>query len=411
MREIDTDVCVVGGGPAGLVLALLMLRSGLGVVVLERLRAHQREFRGDILQPGALALLDALGVLSGARERGARELDRFRLLDGDRVLMEADYRLLPPPYDHLLTVPRPHLLDELLAHCRRSPHFRYLPGRRAGGLLRREGRIAGVVADGPSGRCAVRARVVVGADGRLSRIRRLAGIGAGRTGPLGQDVLWCSLRTSPGGAPPPDEVRVVRTPAGPVLVHGGWPDRIQLGWTLPPGHGGALTASGLEPVAERLARAVPEYRGLILDQLRAPADLTVVDVFSARAERWVDDGLVLIGDAAHTHGLLGAQGVHLAVQDAVVLHPVLTGALAAGDTGAARLAAFERRRGPDIAAVMRRQSLHNRVMHAQGTYATRVRPRLARALRHTPLYRRALQRVAYGNPSIRITDDRACGWA
>ncbi|MEU8823155.1 FAD-dependent monooxygenase [Streptomyces sp. NPDC048636] len=410
MREIDTDVCVVGGGPAGLVLALLMLRSGLGVVVLERARAHQREFRGEILQPGALALLDALGVLTGVRARGARELDRFRFLDGDRVLLEADYRLLPPPYDHLLTVPRPHLLDELLAHCRQSPRFRYLPGRRAGGLLRREGRIAGVVADGPSGRCAVRARVVVGADGRFSRIRRLAGIGAGRTAPRGQDVLWCSLRTE-AAAPPPPEVRVVRTPGGPVLLHGSWPDRIQLGWTLPHGHGRALTASGLERVTERLVRAVPEYGGLIRDQLSAPDDLTVVDVFSARAERWVADGLVLIGDAAHTHSLIGAQGVNLAVQDAVVLHPVLTDALAAEDTGAARLAAFERRRGPDIAAVMRRQSLHSRVMHAHGAYATRVRPRLARVLRHTPLYRRALQRVAYGNPSIRITDDRACGWA
>ncbi|MBL1097980.1 FAD-dependent monooxygenase [Streptomyces coffeae] len=411
MREIDTDVCVVGGGPAGLVLALLMLRSGLGVVVLERARAHQREFRGEILQPGALALLDALGVLTGARARGACELDRFRFLDGERVLLEADYRLLPPPYDHLLTIPRPHLLDELLTHCRRSPRFRYLPGRRAGGLLRRKGRIAGVVADGPSGRCAVRARVVVGADGRFSRIRRLAGIGAGRTEPCGEDVLWCSLRTGAAEVPPPREVRVVRTPDGPVLVHGCRPDRIQLGCTLPHRQGHELTASGLEHVTERLVRAVPEYGGLIRDRIRAPGDLTVVDVFSARAERWADDGLVLIGDAAHTHSLIGAQGVNLAVQDAVVLHPVLTGALADDDTGAARLAAFERRRGPDIASVMRRQSLHSRVMHAHGAYATRVRPRLARALRHTPLYRRALQRIAYGNPTIRITDDRACGWA
>ncbi|QKV94814.1 FAD-dependent monooxygenase [Streptomyces sp. NA02950] len=411
MREIDTDVCVVGGGPAGLVLALLMLRSGLGVVVLERARAHQREFRDEILQPGALALLDALGVLSGARARGASALDRFRFLDGDRVLLEADYRLLPPPYDHLLTLPRPHLLDELLAHCRRSPHFRYLPGRRAGGLLRREGRIAGVVADGPSGRCAVRARVVVGADGRHSRIRRLAGIGAGRTGPSGQDVLWCSLRTAAAGMPPPREVRVVRTPGGPVLVHGAWPDRIQLGCMLPHRRGRELTASGLERVTERLVRAVPEYGGLIRDQLRTAADLAVVDVFSARAERWVGDGLVLIGDAAHTHSLIGAQGVSLAVQDAVVLHSVLAGALASDDTGAARLTAFERRRGPDVAAVMRRQSLHSRVMHAEGAYATRVRPRLVWALRHTPLYRRALQRIAYGDPSIQLPDDGARGWA
>ncbi|MET7905252.1 FAD-dependent monooxygenase [Streptomyces sp. NPDC005336] len=409
MREIDTDVCVVGGGPAGLVLALLMLRSGARVTVLECARAHQREFRGELLQPGAMALLDALGVLAGARARGAHEHDRYRVIDGDRVLLEADYRLLPAPYDHILSLPRPHVLDELLARCRRSPGFRYLPGRRAGGLVRRDGRIAGVTADGPYGRCTVRARVVVGADGRFSRIRRLAGIGAGRAEALAQDVLWCTLSVRGEEGPPVREVRVFRAGGSPALVYGSWPDRVQIGWTLPHRGYRDIAALGLDHVKERLVRAVPQYAALIREQIRSPCDLSLLDVFSARAERWVDDGLVLIGDAAHTHSPIGAQGINLAVQDAVVLHPVLTRALAEDDTGAARLAAFERRRGPDIAAVMRMQTLQSRAMLSHGAFATRVRPHLARALRHTPLYRKVLQRMAYGNPSIRITDDLAYG--
>ncbi|MEU8872579.1 FAD-dependent monooxygenase [Streptomyces javensis] len=408
MREIDTDVCVVGGGPAGLVLALLMLRSGARVTVVECARAHQRVVRGEILQPGAMELLDALDVLAGARARGAHEHHRFLVIEGERVLLEADYRLLPAPHDHLLSVVRSHLLDELLARCRRSPGFRYLPGRRAGALLRREGRIAGVIAEGPPGRCAVRARVVVGADGRFSRIRRLAGIGAGRADAFAQDVLWCTLVTPPE-EPPVRDVRVYRTGGGPVLVHGSWPNRIQIGWTLPHRRYGHIAALGLDHVKERLARAVPRYATLIRDQIRTPADLGVLDVFSARAERWVADGLVLIGDAAHTHSPIGAQGINLAVQDAVVLHPLLARALADGDTSARRLAEFERRRGPDIAAVMRMQTLQSRAILSQGAFTTRVRPRLARALRHTPIYRKILQRMAYGNPSIRIADAGVCG--
>ncbi|MEU5273716.1 FAD-dependent monooxygenase [Streptomyces hygroscopicus] len=408
LREIDTDVCVVGGGPAGLVLALLMLRSGARVTVVECARAHQRAFRGEILQPGAMALLDALDVLAGARARGAHRHDRFLVIEGQRVLLEADYRLLPAPYDHLLSVPRPHLLDELLAHCRRWPGFRYLPGRRADGLLRREGAIAGVIADGPPGRCVVRARVVVGADGRFSRIRRLAGIGAGRAEAFAQDVLWCTLIARPG-EPRVGDVRVFRTGGGPVLVHGSWPDRIQIGWTLPHRRYRHIAGLGLDQVTERLVRAVPQYAAPIREQIRTPADLGVLDVFSARAERWVADGLVLIGDAAHTHSPIGAQGINLAVQDAVVLHPLLVRALAEGDTSAERLAEFERRRGPDIAAVMRMQTLQSRAILSRGAFTTRVRPRLARALRRTPLYRKVLQRMAYGNPSIRVADAGVCG--
>jgi len=408
-QEIDTEVCVVGGGPAGLVLALLMLRSGARVTVLERSRAHERETRGEILQPGAQALLDELGVLAGARARGAQEHDRFRLFEGDRILLEADYRLLPAPYDHLLSLPRTHLLDELLAHCRRSPGFRYLPGRRVGGLVWRDGRIAGVTADGPDGRCTVRARAVVGADGRYSRVRRLAGIGAGRTEALHHVLLWCTLRAGGADAPPLRDVRVFRTGDGPVVVYGSWPDRIHLGWTLPQHGHRALTALGPDRVRERLARAVPPYATAIREQIRALGDLGLLDVFSARARRWVDDGLVLIGDAAHTHGPIAAQGITLAIQDAVVLHPVLAGALAAGDVGADRLAAFEGRRGPDVAAVVRMQTRQSRALLSGGAFATRVRPYLARALRHTPLHRRMLQRIAYGGPAIRVMDARVCG--
>ncbi|MEU5026180.1 FAD-dependent monooxygenase [Streptomyces milbemycinicus] len=409
-EEFDTDVCVVGGGPAGLVLALLMLRSGARVTVVERSRTHHREFRGEILQPGAMALLDDLGVLAGARARGGHEHDRFRLVEGDRVLLEADYRLLPAPYDHLLSIPQAHVLDELLAHCHRFTGFRWLDGRRVGGLVRREGRVAGVTAAGPVGPCTVRARVVVGADGRYSRIRRLAGIGAGRTEAFDHDVLWFKLNESEkqsrrnGVEPPVRDVRVFRAGGSPVLVYASWPDRIQVGWTLPHKGYRDIAGQGLDHVRDELCRAVPPYAHLIREQIRSQGDLSLLDVFSSRAERWADDGLVLIGDAAHTHSPIGAQGINLAVQDAVVLHPVLVGALTAGDTGAARLGAFEERRSPDIAAVMRLQALQSKAMLSQGPFATRVRPRLARVLRHTPLYRKILHRIAYGNPSIRISD-------
>ncbi|WP_030905172.1 FAD-dependent monooxygenase [Streptomyces sp. NRRL F-5126] len=406
-ERFGTDVCVVGAGPAGLVLALLLLKSGVRVTVVERDRAHRREFRGEILQPGAMALLDRLGVLAGARARGAHEHARFRLVENERVLLDIDYRALPAPHNHLLSVPQAHVLDELLLHCGKFEGFRHLDGRRAGALLRDGPRVAGIAADGPSGPCEVTARVVVGADGRFSKVRRLAGIEAGRTEAFDLDVLWFKVPAPPGGPAPGAvrDVRVFRAGDSPVLAYESWPDRVQIGWTLPHGGYRDVAAEGIGRVRERLARAVPPHADAIMEHVTSLRDLTLLDVFSGRADRWADDGLVLIGDAAHTHSPIGAQGINLAVQDAAVLHPLLVESLATGDASAAFLGRFEAVRAPDIAAVMRMQALQSKAMLSTGALATRVRPALAGVLRHTPLYPKVLRRIAYGNPGVRIAEE------
>ncbi|WP_034089986.1 FAD-dependent monooxygenase [Streptacidiphilus albus] len=407
--ELATDICVVGAGPAGLTLALLLLKSGVAVTVVERSRAHQREFRGEILQPVAMALLDQLGVLAGARARGAHEHARFRLVERDRVLLDIDYRGLPAPHNHLLSIPQAHVLDELLLHCEKFEGFRYLEGTRVNGLLREQERIVGVTADGSAGHHTVRAHCVVAADGRFSKVRRLAGIEAGRSDVFDLDVLWFKLTLPEGasgeGPEPVRDVRVFRAEGSPVLVYESWPNRVQVGWTLPHGGYKAVAAEGLEHTKEQLARAVPPYADLIRSQITSPRDLSLLDVFSGRAERWAVDGLVLIGDAAHTHSPIGAQGINLAIQDAVVLHPLLVASLAAGDAGAGFLAAFERGRSADIEAVMRTQRIQSKAMLAHGAVVTWLRPKMAAVLQRTPLFGKVLRSIAYGNPAIRIAEE------
>ncbi|GAA3438516.1 FAD-dependent monooxygenase [Kutzneria kofuensis] len=188
----DTEVCVIGAGPAGLALTLMLLRSGARVTLVERATGFDREFRGEILQPGGQAVLASLGVLDAVRTRGACRLDRFQLVDGDRTLLDIDYRRLPEPHDHLLAVPQRHLLVELLAACREHEGFEYLDGHRVSELLRDGDRYTGAVVTG-QGKRAITAKVVVGADGRYSKTRALAGIDAGRHDAFDQDVLWFKL--------------------------------------------------------------------------------------------------------------------------------------------------------------------------------------------------------------------------
>src|SRR5882757_1558851 len=141
VEVVEADVCVVGGGPAGLTLALLLARSGRRVVVAERMRSFDREYRGEILQPSALATLDRLGVLA---EVEGYPLRSFQLAERDRVLLDIDYSALPGPHNHLFSVPQRHVLEALHAACRREPGFRQLDGCSANGLLESDGRVTGI---------------------------------------------------------------------------------------------------------------------------------------------------------------------------------------------------------------------------------------------------------------------------
>jgi 6-methylpretetramide 4-monooxygenase len=402
----QADVCIVGGGPAGLTLALLLVRSGAEVIVAEKARSLEREYRGEILQPGALQLLDQLELLTPVRRRGGYELSRFQLVERGKVLMNIDYRRLPQPHDYLFSVPQRHILEELQAACAAHAGFRHLPGAVAHTLLRDGDRVTGVLCGSGEQEQSVLARCVVGADGRYSRVRKLAGIGYDRIEAFEHDVLWFKL---PAADRTVHDVRVIRDGGSPVLVHDSYPGRLQVGWTLPHRGYRDLAANGIGPVKEAIATAIPEYRDLIMEQITSLNDLTLLDVFAGTARTWAADGLLLIGDAAHTHGPIGAQGINLALQDAAVAHEVLLAALRAGDTGSQRLAPLEARRRPAIEGVMTLQGRQAKAMLATGRLARAVRPAAAKVLAYTPLYRKVLEQIAFGDRGIQIRTDLFAG--
>ncbi|WP_433516187.1 FAD-dependent monooxygenase [Nonomuraea sp. CA-143628] len=399
--EVSADVCVVGGGPAGLTLALLLVRSGVSVVMLEKSPLLTREYWGEILQPGGLAILDQLGVLDAARQRGGHELARFRFVDKGTTVLDIDYRSLPPPHNYLLSMPQRNLLAALLDAVRRYDRFVYRDGCRATELVHEDGRVRGVVGRGATGTTVVRARYVVGADGRFSPVRRLAGIPSGRRDVFDFDVLWVKL---PATERTPPYAQIFRDGGTPLLAYPSWPDHLQLGWTVPHGGYAKIIAAGLEEVKARLGRAAPPYASLIDAAITSPADLSLLDVFAARAPRWAAPGLVLTGDSAHTHSPLGAQGINLAIQDAAVLHPLLLAALRDRDE-AVTIEEFERLRGPDIERMMRIQTMQARGMRSGGLKGRLARLFVARVLSRTPLFTKVTREIVYGNPNIRVATD------
>ncbi|MFE7853233.1 FAD-dependent monooxygenase [Streptomyces sp. NPDC057403] len=396
-----TDVLVVGAGPAGLALTLMLLRSGVQVTLAERSTSLRRDFHGEILQPGGQLVLDDLGVLKGASARGAHALDGFEVRNRHKVLLDIDYRRLPPPHNRLLALPQPHLLAELLAACERQPGFTYLHGHRISALPQDAGRTTGAVLVRPgSRRITVRAAVVVGADGRFSKTRALAGITAGRREVFDQDVAWFTL---PAAGPPQRRVRIHRAGTAALLVHDTHPDRLRIGWTLPHGAWNQVAAQGIDGIRRELAAALPSHADALHTHLTSLSQLSLLDVFAAHADTWTRDGLVLLGDAAHTHGPLGAQGINLALQDAAVLHPVLLDALAAGDLRQERLGAFEQQRRPVADAVTRIQRVQSMAFFGTGgPVAEFLRARAAAVVTRTPAGARITSRIAYGRTPVRV---------
>jgi 2-polyprenyl-6-methoxyphenol hydroxylase and related FAD-dependent oxidoreductases len=131
-------------------------------------------------------------------------------------------------------------------------------------------------------------------------------------------------------------------------------------------------------------------------------DLTLLDVFAGCAQQWARDGLVLIGDSAHTHGPLGAQGINLALQDAALLHPILVKALRTGDVSAAALGEFATLRRPDVDRVLKMQLMQSKGMLAKNPVADAIRPVATTLIGRTPIGKKITQRIAFGNPAIRV---------
>lgn len=188
-----TTCLVVGGGPAGIVLGLLLARAGVEVTVLEKHGDFLRDFRGDTVHPTTLDLLDELGLGEEFAKLPARRLDSILLPVGGSLQTLASLKNLPGKHKYIAMVPQWDLLDLLARAADREPTFRLRMNTEATGLIFAEGRVAGVkyrTADGGTG--AIEAALTVACDGRGSVLRASAGLRSRRWA-TPMDVWWFRL--------------------------------------------------------------------------------------------------------------------------------------------------------------------------------------------------------------------------
>ncbi|MEB4208275.1 FAD-dependent oxidoreductase [Mycobacterium sp. 94-17] len=334
-QVMETQVCVAGGGPAGMVHALLLARAGIRVVVLEKHNDFLRDFRGDTVHPTTLRIMDELGLIDEFLRLPHTKIDHvafdtdgsIRTLGNFSVLKLLGFR---QPY--IAMMPQWDFLDFLAEKASAYPEFTLVRNAEVTDLVFDGDRVAGVRTPDLE----VRAELVIAADGRKSAVRAAAGLQtAASHSPM--DVLWFRLKWRPGD--PRELFGVLRKGLMMAMIYRG--DYWQVAYLMPKGsnpRGGSL-----REFKDRIVAAQPRLREHV-DDLNSWDDTSELDVRVDRLQTWWRPGLLCIGDAAHAMSPAGGVGINLAVADAVAAANILCGPLREGRPSDADLAKVQRRR-------------------------------------------------------------------
>lgn len=323
MAFLSTRCCIAGGGPAGMMLGLLLARAGVPVVVLEKHADFLRDFRGDTVHPSTLEVLHELGLLERFLQRPHDKAYDIRAIVGGTQAAIADFRRLPTRCGFIAMVPQWEFLDFLRDEGATLPGFRLLLRARADALLQADGRVTGVRATTADGELEIRADLVVGADGRHSTLRAVAGLAVRELGaPI--DALW--LRIARQAGDPAGSGGRIGAGGFVALIDRGsyW----QCAYLIRKGGHAALRARGLQAFRADVARIVPMFAGRLDDELPDWDAVKLLSVKVDRLEQWWKPGLLFIGDAAHAMSPIGGVGINLAIQDAVAAANLLWAPLA-----------------------------------------------------------------------------------
>ncbi|MGO4594627.1 FAD-dependent oxidoreductase [Leifsonia sp. 2TAF2] len=363
METLNTTCVIAGGGPAGMMLGLILARNGVDVVVLEKHADFFRDFRGDTIHPSTIGVLGELGLRDrflGLPHTSVSTLDV--VVNGNR-LHPIDFGRLAPPDDFLVLAPQWDFLNFLAGEAAKHPNFRLLMETEATELIWEDGAVRGVVAQGSDGRLEVRGRLVVSADGRASVLRARAGLRPRGFGvPI--DVLWFRI-------PKPEDLAphtLAYVGGGGMVVTIERDDYVQAGLIIAKGGFEALQLGGLEAFRQAVLDAAPHLRSA-LETVTDWDQVKLLSVQIDRLPRWYRRGFLAIGDSAHAMSPAFGVGVNYAVQDAVATANALTATLRSSEetVDLRLLDGIQRRRMPAVAAMQRIQlAAHRTITRPEG---------------------------------------------
>lgn len=389
MQELRTTCCVVGGGPAGVMLGYLLARAGVEVTVLEKHKDFFRDFRGDTVHPSTMQLMKELGILDDLLEQPHQKVETVGGIYGGYAFRLGDLRTLSVDTPYIALMPQWDFLNFLSSKARTYAEFTLLMEHEATGVIERDGRVRGVVVQTPAGEQRIEADLVVACDGRHSLMRKSGALPLKELGvPI--DVLWFRLSKTEN-----DPVKGVlgNINYGKMLILIDRSDYFQAGLIIRKGGLAEIQQKGLAAFRESLRQVVPDL-GERVNEITDWDQVKLLTVQVNRLREWWRPGLLCIGDAAHAMSPVFGVGINLAIQDAVAAANTLAAALHAGRSTDGLLHQVQKRRSFPTRGTQRMQvTVHKGLQTIFRQTGPMRPPLLLKAVVHLPGLRRLLARV------------------
>ena len=318
-NQLSTTCCIIGGGPAGIMLGFLLARQGIAVTVLEKYKDFFRDFRGDTIHPSTLELLYELGLLEKFLALPHSQITGLSATIGGQRFQMSDVSHLPTHAKFIALMPQWDFLNFLAQEAARFPSFTLRMGWEATGLLQtKDGTTTGVLANTPDGPVEVQAALTVGCDGRHAISRVAAHLPLIDDGvPI--DILWLRIARQPSD--PENALGYFNYGRFIILINRN--DYFQIGYLIPKGAFPQIQQNGIPAFQQSIERIVPFLAGRTAE-IDSWDKVKLLTIQVNRLQDWCSPGLLCIGDAAHAMSPVGGIGINIALQDAVATANILT---------------------------------------------------------------------------------------
>jgi 2-polyprenyl-6-methoxyphenol hydroxylase-like FAD-dependent oxidoreductase len=376
--SLATTCCIIGGGPAGIMLGYLLARAGIQVTVLEKHQDFFRDFRGDTIHPSTLELLHELGLLEKFLKIPHSQVTGLSATVGGQCFRMSDFSHLSTHCKYIVLMPQWDFLNFLSAEAASFPNFTLRMGWEATGLLRQDRAIVGVNANTPDGPVEIPATLTVGCDGRHAISREAANLPLLDYG-VPVDILWLRIARQPSD--PENALGYVNYGRFIILINRN--EYFQVGYIIPKDAFPHIQQNGLPAFQQSIERIVPFLTGRT-SEIDSWDKVKLLTIQVNRLREWSSPGLLCIGDAAHAMSPVGGIGINIALQDAVAAANILAEPLRTHTLTDHHLQSVQQHRNKAVLRTQRVQSfahnIINRALHHVGPMAPPLFLRLATSI-------------------------------